>query len=169
SDKGISSDGGANSDKGRRSEGGDTADTGSGSEGGDSSDTGSGSEGGDKDPGYTTGISGSEVVNFALSFVGNPYVWGGKDPNTGADCSGFTSYVYAHFGISVPSYSYSQRSVGTEVSYANARAGDLICYAGHVAIYMGNGQIVHAKGTAYGIVAYDNATYRPIITVRRLL
>ncbi len=101
--------------------------------------------------------------------MGNPYVWGGKDPNTGADCSGFTSYVYAHFGINIPSYSYAQRSVGQEVSYANAQPGDLICYAGHVAIYMGNGQIVHAKGTAYGIVAYDNATYREIITVRRLL
>ena len=125
--------------------------------------------GGNKNPAFCTGVSGSAVVNYALSFVGNPYVWGGKDPNTGADCSGFTSYVYGHFGISIPSYSYSQRSVGKEVSYANAQAGDLICYAGHVAIYMGNGQIVHAKGTAYGIVGYDNATYRPIITVRRVL
>ena len=105
----------------------------------------------------------------SMNFVGNPYVWGGKDPNTGADCSGFTSYVFAHFGISIPSYSYAQRSVGREVSYANAKAGDIICYNGHVAIYMGNGQIVHAKGTAYGIVAYDNATYRPIVTVRRVL
>lgn len=138
-----------------------------------SSSTSSGSSssggGGNKNPSYSTGVSGSAVVNYAMNFVGNPYVWGGKDPNTGADCSGFTSYVYAHFGISIPSYSYSQRSVGQEVSYANAQAGDLICYAGHVAIYMGNGQIVHAKGTAYGIVAYDNATYRPIITVRRVL
>lgn len=132
------------------------------------SDSGN-SGGGNKNPGFSTGVSGSSVVNYALSFVGNPYVWGGKDPNTGADCSGFTSYVYGHFGISIPSYSYSQRSVGQEVSYANAQAGDLICYAGHVAIYMGNGQIVHAKGTAYGIVGYDNATYRPIITVRRVL
>lgn len=138
------------------------------SSGNSSSSSGTGG-GGDKNPSYSTGVSGSSVVNYAMNFVGNPYVWGGKDPNTGADCSGFTSYVYAHFGISIPSYSYSQRSVGKEVSYANAQAGDLICYAGHVAIYMGNGQIVHAKGTAYGIVAYDNATYRPIITVRRVL
>ncbi len=149
--------------------------TGGGSTGGGS--TGSNTErgdgnsggGGNQDPGYSTGVSGSAVVQYALNFVGNPYVWGGKDPNTGADCSGFTSYVYAHFGISIPSYSYSQRSVGKEVSYANAKAGDLICYAGHVAIYMGNGQIVHAKGTAYGIVAYDSATYRNIVTVRRVL
>lgn len=150
--------------------GGSSSSGSSGSSGsGASSDSGSSDGGGNKNPGYSTGVSGSSVVNYAMNFVGNPYVWGGKDPNTGADCSGFTSYVYAHFGISIPSYSYSQRSVGQEVSYSNAKAGDLICYAGHVAIYMGNGQIVHAKGTAYGIVAYDNATYRPIITVRRVL
>ncbi len=143
--------------------------SGIGNNSGSSSNADSTGGGGDKNPGYSTGVSGSSVVNYAMNFVGNPYVWGGKDPNTGADCSGFTSYVYAHFGINIPSYSYSQRSVGKEVSYANAQAGDLICYAGHVAIYMGNGQIVHAKGTAYGIVAYDNATYRPIITVRRVL
>ena len=143
--------------------------SGIGSNSGSSSNADSTGGGGDKNPGYSTGVSGSSVVNYAMNFVGNPYVWGGKDPNTGADCSGFTSYVYAHFGINIPSYSYSQRSVGKEVSYANAQAGDVICYAGHVAIYMGNGQIVHAKGTAYGIVAYDNATYRPIITVRRVL
>lgn len=148
--------------------GGGSGGNGGGNSGGGNSGGGN-TDSGDKNPGYSTGVSGSAVVNYALQFVGNPYVWGGKDPNTGADCSGFTSYVYAHFGISIPSYSYSQRSVGKEVSYANAQAGDLICYSGHVAIYMGNGQIVHAKGTAYGIVAYDNATYRPIVTVRRVL
>ena len=141
--------------------------SGSGTSGGNSN---TGSSGGQNlNPAHTTSVSGSAVVQYALTFVGNPYVWGGKDPNTGADCSGFTSYVYGHFGISIPSYSYAQRSVGQEVSYENAQPGDLICYAGHVAIYMGNGQIVHAKGTAYGIVGYDNATYRPIITVRRVL
>ena len=141
--------------------------SGSGTSGGNSN---TGSSGGQNlNPAHTTSVSGRAVVPYALNFVGNPYVWGGKDPNTGADCSGFTSYVYGHFGISIPSYSYAQRSVGQEVSYENAQPGDLICYAGHVAIYMGNGQIVHAKGTAYGIVGYDNATYRPIITVRRVL
>lgn len=149
--------------------GGSTGDNSGGGSTGDNSGGGSKGDDGSKNPGYSTGVSGSEVVQYALSFVGNPYVWGGKDPNTGADCSGFTSYVYAHFGISIPSYSYSQRSVGKEVSYSNARAGDLICYNGHVAIYMGNGQIVHARGTAYGIVAYDSATYREIVTVRRVL
>ena len=125
--------------------------------------------GGNLNPPKTTNVSGSDVVNYAMQFVGKPDVWGGKDPNTGADCSGFTSYVYAHFGISIPSFSGAQRSCGQEVSYANAQAGDLICYAGHVAIYMGGGKIVHAKGTAYGIVGNDNATYKTIITVRRLL
>lgn len=125
--------------------------------------------GGNLNPPKTTNVSGSDVVNYAMQFVGKPYVWGGKDPNTGADCSGFTSYIYAHFGISIPSFSGAQRSCGQEVSYANAQAGDLICYAGHVAIYMGGGKIVHAKGTAYGIVGNDNATYKTIITVRRLL
>ena len=119
--------------------------------------------GGNLNPPKTTNVSGSDVVNYAMQFVGKPYVWGGKDPNTGADCSGFTSYVYAHFGISIPSFSGAQRSCGQEVSYANAQAGDLICYAGHVAIYMGGGKIVHAKGTAYGIVGNDNATYKTII------
>ncbi len=168
---------GANGNSGGNSTGGNSGggNAGSPSGGGGSQNGSSGGSGGDsgsgggQDPGYSTGVSGSAVVQYALGFVGNPYVWGGKDPNTGADCSGFTSYVYAHFGISIPSYSYSQRSVGREVSYANAKPGDLICYSGHVAIYMGNGQIVHAKGTAYGIVAYDSATYRSIVTVRRVL
>lgn len=171
-DNGGSQDAGGGNGNGGGSE---SQDNGGGNEsqgnGGAPADSGGApaDNGGGQDPGYTTGISGSDVVNYALGFVGNPYVWGGKDPNTGADCSGFTSYVYAHFGISIPSYSYAQRSVGREVSYANAQPGDLICYSGHVAIYMGNGQIVHAKGTAYGICAYDSATYRSIITVRRLL
>lgn len=79
--------------------------------------------GGNLNPPKTTNVSGSDVVNYAMQFVGKPYVWGGKDPNTGADCSGFTSYVYAHFGISIPSFSGAQRSCGQEVSYANAQAG----------------------------------------------
>ena len=125
--------------------------------------------GGNLNPPKTTNVSGSDVVNYAMQFVGKPYVWGGKDPNTGADCSGFTSYVYAHFGISIPSFSGAQRSCGQEVSYANAQAGDLICYAGHVAIYMGGGQIVHASNAKDGIKISGNAAYRPIVAVRRVL
>jgi cell wall-associated NlpC family hydrolase len=121
-----------------------------------------------KNPSYTTGVSGSSVVSYACQFVGNPYVWGGTDPNTGADCSGFTQYVFAHFGISLPRTSGEQRSAGQEVSYANAQPGDLICYSGHVAIYMGGGRIVHAQSTAVGITT-GNATYRTILSVRRVL
>lgn len=125
--------------------------------------------GGNANPAHTTGVSGNDVVNYALQFVGNPYSWGGNDPNTGADCSGFIKYVFARYGISVPRTSYTLRSVGQEVSYSNAQPGDIICYEGHVALYMGGGRIVHAKGTAYGIVGGDNATYKSIITVRRVL
>lgn len=140
---------------------------GSGNTGG-GSDSGSTGGGGNANPAHTTGVSGQDIVNYGLQFVGNPYVWGGNDPNTGADCSGFVKYVFAKYGISLPRTSYALRSVGQEVSYANAQAGDLICYEGHVAIYMGGGQIVHAKGTAYGITT-GSATYKSIITVRRVL
>ena len=123
--------------------------------------------GGNLNPPKTTNVSGSDVVNYAMQFVGKPYVWGGKDPNTGADCSGFTSYVYAHFGISIPSFSGAQRSCGQEVSYANAQAGDLICYSGHVALYIGNGQIVHASTAKTGIIV-SNADYKKVLAVRRI-
>ena len=108
------------------------------------------------------------MVSYACQFVGNEYEWGGTDPNTGADCSGFTQYVFAHFGISIPRTSSEQRSCGTEVSYSNAKAGDIICYSGHVALYMGGGQIVHAASKASGI-CYGTATYRTILSVRRVL
>ena len=77
--------------------------------------------------------------------------------------------VYAKFGVSLPHSSAAMAGCGRGVSYSEAMPGDIICYAGHVAIYMGGGMIVHAKGTAYGIVGNDNATYKTIITVRRLL
>lgn len=111
---------------------------------------------------------GSAVVNYALQFVGNPYVWGGTSLTNGADCSGFTQSVFANFGVALPRTSTQQRSVGYEVSYADAQPGDLICYSGHVAIYMGNGQIVHAASAATGIRT-GTATYRPILSVRRVI
>ena len=112
--------------------------------------------------------SGSSVVNYATQFVGNPYVWGGTSLTNGADCSGFVQSVYANFGVSLPRTSYEQNA-GTEVSYADAQPGDLICYGGHVAIYMGNGQIVHASNSRDGIKISDNAAYRTITSVRRLV
>ena len=113
--------------------------------------------------------SGSSVVNYATQFVGNPYVWGGTSLTNGADCSGFVQSVYANFGVSLPRTSYEQQYAGTDVSYADAQPGDLICYGGHVAIYMGNGQIVHASNSRDGIKISDNAAYRTITSVRRLV
>lgn len=111
---------------------------------------------------------GKEIAIYACSFVGNPYVAGGTSLTEGADCSGFTQAVYKAFGYSIPRNSYSQRSAGTEVSYADAQPGDLICYAGHVALYIGNGKIVHASGVKTGIkIGY--ATYREILSVRRII
>ena len=111
--------------------------------------------------------SGSSIVDYATQFVGNPYVWGGTSLTGGADCSGFTQSVYAQFGYSLPRTSYEQQNWGTEVSYADAQPGDLICYGGHVAIYMGNGQIVHASNSQDGIKISNDATYRTILSVRR--
>lgn len=113
--------------------------------------------------------SGSSVVDFATQYVGNPYVWGGTSLTDGADCSGFTQSVYKQFGVDIPRTSYEQQNAGTEVSYADAQPGDLICYGGHVAIYMGDGKIVHASNSRDGIKISDNAAYRTITSVRRLV
>lgn len=112
--------------------------------------------------------AGKQVALYAVQFLGNPYVMGGTSLTNGTDCSGFTQSVYKQFGVSIPRTSYSQRTVGTEVSYAEAQPGDIICYAGHVAIYVGGGLIVHASSAKTGI-KISNATYRTIITVRRVL
>ena len=132
-------------------------------------DTGKGTDSMNAGAGAVTGGSGvgQQAANYACNFVGNPYKFGGTPLTNGTDCSGFTQAVYAHFGISLPRDSYSQRSCGTEVSYANAQPGDIICYAGHVALYLGNGQIVHASTERTGIT-YGYATYRTILSVRRV-
>lgn len=112
---------------------------------------------------------GSSVVDYAKQFVGNPYVWGGTSLTSGADCSGFVQSVYSNFGVNLPRTSYEQQNAGREVSYSEAQPGDLICYGGHVAIYMGNGKIVHASNSRDGIKVSDNAAYRTILSVRRLV
>ena len=112
--------------------------------------------------------SGQEVIDYACQFIGNPYVWGGESLTDGADCSGFIKSVYANFGISLPHSSVALQRAGSEVSYENAQPGDIVCYAGHVAIYMGGGQIVHASSPSTGIKT-GSATYRSIISVRRVL
>lgn len=112
--------------------------------------------------------SGKDIANYACKFVGNPYVAGGTSLTNGADCSGFTMAVYQAFGYSIPRTSTAQRSAGRGVTYAEAQPGDIICYAGHVAIYLGGGRIVHASTPATGI-KYGTATYREILAVRRIV
>lgn len=112
--------------------------------------------------------SGKEIASYACKFVGNPYVSGGTSLTNGADCSGFTQAVYKAFGYNIPRTSTAQRSVGRGVTYADAQPGDIICYAGHVAIYLGGGRIVHASTPATGI-KYGTATYRQILAVRRIV
>ena len=119
---------------------------------------------------YATGESalGQSVASYACQFVGNPYVYGGTSLTNGADCSGFVMSVYANFGVSLPHSSSGDRSVGTGVDgLANAQPGDIICYSGHVAIYIGNGQIVHASTAKTGIKISD-VNYRTPLGVRRI-
>lgn len=138
----------------------------SGSSSGGSSSGGS-SSGGTSKPSYSG--KGSSVVAYATQFVGNPYVWGGTSLTNGADCSGFIKSVYAHFGVSLPHSSAAMRSCGVGVSYSDAKPGDIICYSGHVAIYMGGGAIVHASNKKDGIKISYNAAYRTIVAVRRVI
>lgn len=112
--------------------------------------------------------TGQAIVDYACQFIGNPYVWGGTSLTNGADCSGFVQSVFKNFGINLPRTSGEMRSSGTAVNYSDAMPGDIVCYDGHVGIYMGNGQIVNAINSRKGI-GILSATYDDIITVRRLL
>lgn len=115
-----------------------------------------------------TGSTGADVVKFAMQFVGNPYVYGGSSLTNGTDCSGFVMSVYNNFGVSLPHSSAADRSVGATVNgIENAQPGDIICYSGHVGIYAGNGQLVHASTSKTGIIV-SSATYRPILSIRRI-
>lgn len=111
---------------------------------------------------------GRAVADYALQFVGNPYVYGGTSLTEGADCSGFVMSVYANFGVSLPHSSAADRKQGYAVDgLANAQPGDLICYSGHVALYIGDGQIVHASTSKTGIIV-SKADYKTILAVRRI-
>lgn len=112
--------------------------------------------------------NGQAIVDYACQFIGNPYVWGGTSLTEGADCSGFVQSVFAHFGISLPRTTYDQINAGVEVSYDQAMPGDLICYDGHIGIYIGNGQIVNAQNPEQGI-GISPATYTTILSVRRIV
>lgn len=112
---------------------------------------------------------GVSVAQYACQFVGNPYVYGGSSLTNGTDCSGFVMSVYAAFGVSLPHSSTADRSRGyaVEGGVANAQPGDIICYSGHVGIYIGNGQIVHASNERTGIII-SNVSYRSVLAVRRI-
>jgi len=116
----------------------------------------------------TTG-NGVGVANYAVQFVGNPYVYGGTSLTNGADCSGFVMAVYAAFGISLPHSSSALRNVGWAVDPAQVQPGDIICYSGHVAIYIGNGAIVHASNRREGIKITYNWQYKTVLAVRRVI
>ena len=139
-----------------------------------SAQTNRGNSGGQQKPGTGGGAQessglGQQIANFALQFVGNPYVYGGTSLTNGADCSGFVMSVYQNFGISLPRTSGEQGQCGTDVGgLGNAKPGDLVSYSGHIGIYIGNGQIVHASSAKTGIKV-SNASYRPILSVRRIV
>lgn len=112
---------------------------------------------------------GESVADYAVQFVGNPYVYGGTSLTNGADCSGFVMSVYKNFGVSLPHSSSADRNVGTDVGgLENAQPGDIVCYTGHVGIYIGDGQIVHASTASTGI-KISEADYRTPVAVRRVL
>ncbi len=112
--------------------------------------------------------SGNAVAGFASQFVGNPYVYGGTSLTNGADCSGFVMSVYANFGVGLPHSSSALRSAGYGVSLADAQPGDIICYSGHVGIYVGNNTIVHASTAATGIKYTSPVNYKNVLAVRRI-
>lgn len=109
---------------------------------------------------YTKGSLRNQIVNYALQFVGNPYVWGGNSLTSGVDCSGFVREVMKHFNISLKRCSYDQAEQGKRVSFSKLQLGDLVFYKrgsriGYVAMYIGDGKVVHARGKKYGIVTTD--------------
>lgn len=122
-----------------------------------------------QDPAFSGEVSGEELVAYAKQFVGNPYKWGGNSLTNGCDCSGFVHLIYAHFGYSLPRYSQSFKTVGKPVSYDNVKAGDIIVYPGHVAIAMGNGNIIEAQSTRAGITSNRPVNCHTILAIRRVL
>ena len=114
-------------------------------------------------------LTGEDIVEFALQYVGNRYVYGGTSLTKGTDCSGFVMRVYEAFGYKLPRSSYYQRSAGRAVSAEEIQPGDIVCYSGHVAIYIGDGKIVHASNAKDGIKVSNDYRYRKVLSIRRIL
>jgi len=133
----------------------------------------------EKQIGQATAVSssgsaeGQDIADYGCEFIGNKYVWGGTSLTNGCDCSGFVQQVYYHFGYTdCPRTSSEQRSYGSSVSYSDAQPGDIICYSGHVGIYIGDNQIVNASNSKpypQGGIKITTATYRTILSVRRVV
>ena len=122
------------------------------------------------DPPFTSNVTGEELVAYALQFVGNPYKWGGNSLTNGCDCSGFVNLIYRHFGFkNVPRQSQAFKQYGEPVAFENLKAGDIVIYPGHVAIYIGNGKIVEAQSSKAGITCTRPVTCNTITGIRRVL
>lgn len=145
---------------------GSSSSRGSGSSSSRSSSSGSSSS--NSNYSAPSGSNGQAVANYACQFVGNPYVYGGSSLTNGADCSGFVMAVYAAFGVSLPHSSSALRSCGRGVSLDDIQPGDIVCYSGHVGIYVGNNTLVHASTPATGIKYTSPVTYRTVLAVRRI-
>lgn len=163
----AAAEGAESSSEGSESSSEDSESSSESSESSSESSSGSSSSGSSANVSSGGSAAGQSIANYACQFIGNPYVSGGTSLTDGADCSGFVWRVFKDKGYSVPRTSWELRSVGSEVSYSNAQPGDIVCYAGHVGIYIGNGNIVHASTPKSGIKV-TTATYKAILSVRRV-
>ena len=156
------SDDGAMGNSGSQNSSGSSSGSSSGASGSSGSSGGSSSG----SSGSSGGGAGGSIASYGLQFVGNPYVSGGNSLTNGTDCSGFVNLVHAHFGISTPRQSGAIAGGGRAVSDSEKQPGDVVCYQGHVGIYIGNNQIVHASTPSSGIKV-TNMYYRSILSIRR--
>lgn len=141
----------------------------SGDKGGEAAPMGAGLRQFDPEPAVPQLSKGQQAAAYASQFIGNPYVYGGTSLTNGADCSGFVMRVYEKFGVSLPRTSKEQGRAGTDVGgIENAQPGDIVSYKGHIGIYRGQNQLVHASNPKSGITV-SPVTYKPILSVRRVV